>query len=124
MEVHVKGFRGEIVIEDYLAADEGFEGESGKHVEAETEASEVHHGVVGGEIIEHVALGQVAEGEEAGERHEETGDHGDAGAIMGYGGEAVDGGGFEGAVDEERVVVADECERDYANGLEYSVVDG
>jgi hypothetical protein len=54
-------------------------------------------------------LGEGTEGEEAGEGHEEAGYHGDSGAVVGYLGEAVDGGGFEGAVDEERVVVADEC---------------
>lgn len=28
---------------------------------------------------------------------------------MGYAGEAIDGGGFKGAVDEEGIMVADEC---------------
>jgi hypothetical protein len=40
-----------------------------------------------------------------------------------YASEAVHGGCFEGAVDEEAVVVADEGERDDADGLEDAVVD-
>ena len=46
-------------------------------------------------------MGEGTEGEEAGEGHEEASHHGDGGAVVGYFGEAVDGGGFEGAVDEE-----------------------
>jgi len=57
MEIHVERFVGEPVVEHYFAADEGFEGEGGEHVEAETETGDVYHGVVGGEVVEDVALG-------------------------------------------------------------------
>jgi len=50
-------------------------------------------------------LGEVAEGQEAGEGHGEAGEHGDKGRVVCYAGEAVDGGFAEGAVDQEGVVV-------------------
>ncbi|KAF4625824.1 hypothetical protein G7Y89_g12339 [Cudoniella acicularis] len=62
MQVHVEGFVGEPVIEHDFAADEGFEGEGGEHVEAEAEAGDVHHGAVCGEVVEDVSLGEGAEG--------------------------------------------------------------
>lgn len=99
MQVHVEGVAGEIVVEHHLAADKGFQRQSGEHVEAETEAGDVDHGVVGGEVVEHVAEGAVAKGQKTNEGHEQAGDHGDAGGDVGDEGEAVDGGGFEGAVD-------------------------
>ncbi|TGO86853.1 hypothetical protein BPOR_0272g00110 [Botrytis porri] len=106
--MHVEWFAGKPVVEHYFATDEGFEGEGGEHVETKAETGEVDEGVCGGEVVKDVAKGFGAEGEEAREGHEETGDHGDGGAVVCYGGEAVDGGGLEGAVDEEGVVVADE----------------
>lgn len=84
------GRRGE-EIHHYLAADEGFEGEGGKHVQPEAEAGDVDEGG-GGEVIEHVAVGEGAEGEEAGEGHDETGEEGDDGADVGEEGEAGQGG--------------------------------
>lgn len=62
MQVHVEGFPREPVGEHYFAADEGFEGEGGEHVEAETEARDVYHCVVRGEVVEDVSLGFGAEG--------------------------------------------------------------
>ena len=46
-------------------------------------------------------MSERAEGEEAGKSHEKASKHGDGSAIVGYAGKAVDGGGLEGAVDEE-----------------------
>lgn len=62
MEIHVEGFGGEVVVEHYFAAHECFEGKRGEHVESETETCYVDHDVVSGEVVEHVALGEVAEG--------------------------------------------------------------
>ena len=62
MQVHVEGLAWEPVVEDDLAADEGFEREGGEHVEAEAEAGDVDHRAVGGEVVEDVALGEGAEG--------------------------------------------------------------
>lgn len=69
MQVHVEGLAWEPVIEHHFAADEGFKWERGEHVEPEAEARDVHHGVVGGEVVKDVAFGLGAEGEEAGEGH-------------------------------------------------------
>ena len=99
MQVHVERLAREVVVEHDLAADEGLEGQGGEHVEAEAQAGHVDHDVVAGEIVEHVADGLVAKGEEARERHEHAGEHGDARRVVGYLGEAVDGRGLEGAVD-------------------------
>ncbi|PQE07524.1 ribosomal biogenesis Gar2 protein [Rutstroemia sp. NJR-2017a BBW] len=99
MQMHVERVPGEPVVEHDFAADEGFEREGGEHVKAETETREIDEGVGGGEVVEDVAEGEGAEGEEAGEGHEEAGEHGYAGAVVGDAGEAVDGGGLEGAVD-------------------------
>jgi hypothetical protein len=101
MKVHVERLAGEPVVEHYLPADESFEGEGGEHVQPETETGDVYHGVVGWEVVEDVSLGEGTEGEEASEGHKEASYHGDGGAVVGYFGEAVDGGCFEGAVDEE-----------------------
>lgn len=111
MQVHIKRLGREPIVEHDFAADEGFERKSSEHVEAETEACNVDHGVVGGEVIEDVALGEGAEGEEAGEGHKEASEHGDGGAVMRHTGEAIDCGGFERAVDEEGVMVANKCLR-------------
>lgn len=99
MQVHVERIPGEPVVEHDLPTDKGFQRQSGEHVQPEAEAGDVDHGVVGGEVVEDVSEGAVAESQEADEGHEETGDHGDAGGDVGDEGEAVDGGGFEGAVD-------------------------
>lgn len=98
MEVHVEWLTGEPVIQHDFATDESFEREGGEHVEAEAEPGNVYHGIVGGEVVEDVALRERAEGEEAGEGHEEAGEHGDGGTVVRDAGEAVDGGRFEGAV--------------------------
>lgn len=108
VQVHVEGLAGKVVVEHDLAADKGLERQGREHVEAEAQPRDVDHGVVGGEVVEHIALRLVAEGEEPGERHDEAGHHGHARADVRDLGEAVDGGLLEGAVDEERVVVADE----------------
>ncbi|ESZ97116.1 hypothetical protein SBOR_2474 [Sclerotinia borealis F-4128] len=97
--MHIKRFPGKPIVEHDFAANKSFEGEGSQHIEAETETCEVYERVCGGEIVEHVAEGAGSEGEESRERHEETGEHGYAGAVVGYGGEAVDGGGVEGTVD-------------------------
>lgn len=104
----IEGLVGEPESDHDVAADEALERERRDHVEAEAEAGDVDHEVVGGEVVEHVALGGGPEGEEAGEGHGETGEHGDGGGVVGDAGEAVESGFAEGAVDEEGVVVADE----------------
>lgn len=103
----VGGGRGGEKIHHYLAADEGFEGKSGEHVQPKAEAGDVDEGG-GGEVVEYVAIGEGAEGEEAGEGHGEAGEEGDYGADVGEEGEAGEGGRGKGGVDEEGVVVADE----------------
>ena len=108
MPPQVKGLVGVKVGDHDLAADKGLEGQRRQHVEAEAQAGHVDHGVVGREVVEHVAQRLVAKREEAAERHDEAGEHGDAGGVVRHAGEVVDGGRLEGAVDEEGVVVADE----------------
>lgn len=62
-------------MQHHLAADERFEGKGREHVESEAETRDVHHGVVGGKVVEHVTFSLGAEGEEAGEGHEEACEH-------------------------------------------------
>ncbi len=107
--VRLVGLLREPVVVHHLPAHEALEGQGSEHVEAEAEARDVDQDVVGGEVVEHVALGQGAEAEEAGQSHAEAGEHADAGAVMRYEGKAVDRWSAEGAVDQQRVVVADEC---------------
>lgn len=54
-------------------------------------------------------MGFGTEGYEASEGHGEAGEERDGGADVGYEGEAVEGGRFEGAVDEEGVVMTYKC---------------
>ena len=93
-----------------LAADKSFEGEGGEHVETETETGDVNHDAIFGEVIEHISLSQGTESKKTSKGHEETGCHGDRGAIVGYSCKAVDRWGFERAVNQKGIVVADECE--------------
>jgi hypothetical protein len=83
-----------------LPTHKAFEGEGGEHVEAEAETGDLDDDVAGGgKVVEDVAFCGGPKGEEAGEGHDEAGDEGGGGAVVGYKGEAVDGGLFEGAVD-------------------------
>jgi hypothetical protein len=62
VKIHIERFSREPIIEHYFPTDESFEGKSGEHVEPETETSDVDQSIVGGEIVEDVALGEGAEG--------------------------------------------------------------
>ena len=108
MQVHVKRLAREPIVEDDFAADKGFKWEGSEHVESETKTGDIDHGVVRGKVVKDVAFREGAEGEEAGESHEQACQHRDGGAIMSYAGEAVYSGCFQGPIDEEGVVVADE----------------
>lgn len=109
MAVAVPSLAGEIVILHDLAADKRLERQRSQHVEPKAQARDVDEDIVGREVVEHVALGFVSEAEITAERHEETGDHGHGRAEVGDLGEAVEGWLFEGAVDEEGVVVCGDC---------------
>ena len=123
MAVGVVRFVGEPIVVHYFSTHKRFERERGKHVEAEEEARNVDHEVVIWEVVKHVAQRLVAKGQVARESHDETCDQGDAGAIVCYAREAVDGGFAQGAVDEQAIVMADESEGYDANGFEYTRVD-
>ena len=56
MQVHIERFAGEPAVEHYFAADEGFEREGGEHVQTKTEAGDIDHYVIGGEVVEDVSL--------------------------------------------------------------------
>ena len=90
--------RPEVVQRDF-AADEAFERERGQHVQPEAETRDVYHGVVRGEVVEQVSLCQGAEGEEAGERHQQAEEEADRGREVSYQREAGEGRGAEGGVD-------------------------
>ena len=82
MAVRIPGFVGKPVVGHDLAANEGFEGQGGEHVEAETtrsmsvqplrnhgggkslQPSDIDHDVVGWKVVEDVALGFVAKSKE------------------------------------------------------------
>lgn len=114
--------RKPIVVHDF-SADEGLERQGGEHVQAKEEAGNVDHQVVPREVVQHIAPGLVTECEVARQRHDQTGDQRNAGAVVCDTSEAVDGRLAEGAVDEETVVVAHECKRDDSYRLEYARVD-
>ena len=95
MAVGVPGLVREPVVGHDFAADKGFEGEGGEHVEAEAavcvlvrekqkmgewdcvQARYVDHDVIVWEVVEHVAHSLVAECEKAGEGHGKACDHRD-----------------------------------------------
>jgi len=118
MAIGIPRLTGEIVICHDLPTDKGLERQGSQHVQAEAEAGHVDEEPVRGEVVEHVALSVGAEGEEAGKGHDQAREHGHAGRPVGDAGEAVEGGLAQRAVDEERVVMADEGKGDDADGLE------
>lgn len=61
-----------------FATHKRLEWQRGQHVEPEAQPRNVDHAVVGGEIVEDIAEGLVAKGEEAGESHGKACEHGDA----------------------------------------------
>lgn len=107
MSVHVEGLIREEVSHHNLAANKSLEGQCSEHVEAEAQTGNVDHGVVRGEVVQHISKCLVAKGEKSTESHDQTSEHGDGGRVVGDAGEVVDSRGFEGSVDEEGIVVAD-----------------
>ena len=90
--------RPEIRLHD-LAAHKRLEREGGQHIQPEAKPRDINHDVVCGEVIEDIPEGGGAECEEAGGGEEETHDEGYCSRVVGYGCEAVEGGGAERAVD-------------------------
>lgn len=84
MPIWLVRFLGKPVVIHHLPTDETFKWQGSKHVKAKAESGDVDEDVVGGEIVEDVAFGEGAEGEEAGERHGEAGEHADGGAVVRY----------------------------------------
>ena len=107
----------EVGLED-LAADEALEGERGKHVEAEAEARDVDHRVGLRKVVEHVGECLVLERPVSCDGHGERCGGGDEGGVVGDDFELVHGRLLEAAVDEQRVVVAHECEADHRDGAD------
>ena len=60
---------GEVVLGHDFAANKALQRQSGDHVQPEAQARDVDHDVVCGEVVEHVALGHVAEGDVTAQRH-------------------------------------------------------
>lgn len=77
--------------------------------ERDRQTRNVNHDVVGGEVIEDIAFSFVTECEKAADGHKKTGNHGDSRGVVGYLRKTVQGRCFEGAIDEERVMVAYKC---------------
>lgn len=62
-----------IVVIHHFATDKAFQGQCSKHVETETESCDLHHEVaLGGEIVQYVALGEIAKSKEACQCHDQT----------------------------------------------------
>lgn len=93
--MHVERLPGEIVIEHHLSTDEGFQGERREHVQPKAQPCDIHHRVVGREVVEYVAERLVAKGEEARKRHEHAGEHRYAGGNVGDFAETIDGRRFQ-----------------------------
>lgn len=106
MQIHVEWLAGEVVVEHDLAAHKGLEGQCCEHVQAKAQPCNIDHGVVGWEVVEHIALCLVAKGEKPSQRQRQTGHHGDTSRVVRDFGEPVDRRFFERAVDEEGVVMA------------------
>jgi len=105
MPLHAEGGARVEVVFHHLTADERFEWKCGKHVQAEAQPCHVHQPVVTGEVVEDVASSFVAKRKEARHGHQEAHHTGDGSAVVRYPREAIDCGGFERAIDEQRVVV-------------------
>ena len=85
----------EIVIVHDLSAHEGLEWKSRQHVQPETETCDLDHGVrPRWEIVQNVAFGERAEGQESSQRHGQASNERDQGRIMSQCGEAVKGWRF------------------------------
>jgi uncharacterized protein YcfJ len=73
----------------HFSADESFQREGCKHVEAKAKTSDVDKDVILGEVVENVRLGLIGEDEEAGEGHEEACDEGKGGGDVGHLSESI-----------------------------------
>lgn len=107
MQVQVEGVSRKVVVEHDLAAHKGLKRQRGEHVEPEAEPCNRHHGVVGREVVEHIAQRLVAKGQEAREGHEEAGEHRHARRVVRHAREPVYRRLLEGSVDEEGIVMTD-----------------
>lgn len=93
--MHVEWLAGEVIIEHHLSTDECLQGEGREHVQTKAKPCNVHHRVVGWEIVEHIAQRLVAKGQEARKRHEHAGEHRDAGGDVGDFAETINGRCFQ-----------------------------
>lgn len=69
MPIRLVRFLWEPIVVHDLPADKAFERQGSEHVEAKTEAGDVDDYVIGREVVEDIAFGHGAEGEEAGDSH-------------------------------------------------------
>ena len=84
MPVRLVGFLGEPVIVHDLPTHKAFEGQGSEHVEAKAEAGDIDDYIIRREVVEDVAFGHGAEGDEAGEGHGKACEHADGGTVVGY----------------------------------------
>lgn len=116
-------FIGKPEVVHNLAADEGFEGQRGQHVQAKEKAGDVDHEIVVGEVIEQIAFCLVTKGKVAKKSHCQACNQRDSCAVMGDACEAVDCGFLQGAIDQERVVVTDKCKGYDSDSFKDAVVN-
>lgn len=119
----MKRFIGKPVFVHDFTTHKSLEWQCGEHVEPEEEASDVHHQVVVGEVVEHVAQRLIAKGEIAGECHDKTCNTRYTGTVVCDAREAIDGRLAKGAVDEETVVVTNESKGYNSYRFEYASMD-
>jgi len=110
MSIGLVGFVRKIVIVHNLTADKAFERESRKHIQAEAKSGNLDHDVtLRRKVVENIALGFVAKGEKASQRHDETSNARHKRRIVSDSAEPIDGGCLKRPIDEKRVMVADKC---------------
>ena len=88
-----------------------------------SQSCNINHGIVGGEIIQDIALREVAEAQITGQCHCHAREHADTSREMRDFGETVHSWCLQRAIDEERVMMTDKGEGYDANRLEDTGVD-
>lgn len=110
-----------VVVHDF-SANKGLKWQSSEHVQPKEQARNVHQDIIIRKIVQNVPHGLGSESEIATKSHNKTCDQGDASRVVRHPRETVNSRFAQGAIDEKRVVVADESEGNDADGLEESRV--
>lgn len=123
MPIGMKRLVWKPVVVHNLSADKCLQWQCCEHVQPKEESCNVHHQIVFRKVVQHVAHRLVPECEISREGHDQARKQRDACTVVCDARKSVDGGLSQGAVDEETVMMANECERYDADGLEDARMD-